>query len=78
MNVLLAVNKEKTRLRRKTALANGKLHALEYTTYPDRYTRSTYFYKYAFAPVTPGVARRIVGHNLVLADAAFSITGNRR
>jgi len=37
-----------------------------------------YFYKYAFDLERSGVARRIVGHNLVLADAAFSIAGNCR
>jgi hypothetical protein len=37
-----------------------------------------YFYKYAFEVVRSDVARWIVGCNLVLADAAFSIAGNCR
>jgi len=40
--------------------------------------RPAYFYKYAFDLVRSGVALWIVGHNFVLADAAFSYLLNIR
>ena len=53
------------------------VHILIYNI-PKQDRSLRYFYKYAFDLERYDVALWIVGRNLVLADAAFSITGNRR
>ena len=54
------------------------LYIVEYTTSEaalERFPALQYFYKYAFDFVRFDVALWIVGRNLVLADAVFSIAG---